>query len=153
MTHLDPVLDLDTLISIAGLQMNTIRPHNPSTSAAEDAGTEPNLGAFCYIFSILLNVSSKKAITKRKEQLHTLTSTILELLERESADFISTATRTTVGPYLWCAFPMISRYKCKEAISENLLRKLDELSSAVEEKFQRVLFILSTYEVLLTNML
>ena len=130
----DPFPDLDNLISIAESELSSI------ISDTQNARNARRIGAYCYILSMLLNVSSKKVIKTRKVQLQKVTSDLFELLEMHSAELISTATRTTVWPFLWCAFPMISGYKCKEAISAKLLRKLNELSSAVEEKFKRVLF-------------
>ena len=96
--------DLDNLLSIVNSVINLFWPPDPSNPPPTEKrlqglvakhGIKKDVCAFCYTFSILLDVSSKEAIRERKEEVRGVTSWMLKILE-DDTELVANATRATV---------------------------------------------------------
>ena len=137
----DHTSDLDTLLSIANFVINLFWPPDPSNPPPADKhlqgfvakhGIKKDVGAFCYTFSILLDVASSEAIRERQEEVRGVTLSMLRMLE-EDTELVANATRTTHEQLGW-ACAILNNYISNEVVAEGLVRKLIKLDDFIRGK-------------------
>ena len=141
----DHTSDLDNLLSIANSVINLFWPPDPSNPPPADKhlrglvakhGIKKDVGAFCYTFSILLDVASKEAIRERKEEVGGVMSSMLRILEGDT-ELVANATRATYQQFHW-ALNALHYYISKEAVAEGLVPKLQKLHAALIQEKSKV---------------
>ena len=94
-------------------------------------GIERDVGAFCYTFSILLELASDGNIVERKEELREISSRIVGILPSEGdTEFLANATRTTYKQ-LNCAWRIFLRSGYEGIVDDALVSKLRSIQFAV----------------------
>ena len=141
---IDHTSDLDNLLSIANSVINLFWPPDPSNPSPANNhlqglvakhGIKKDVCAFCYTFSILLDISSKEAIRERKEEVRGVMSSMLRILEGDT-ELVANATTTTHTQIYWTWSTMndIKHDLCKEGVAEGLVPKLDKLRDLILRK-------------------
>ena len=142
----DHTSDLDNLLSIANSVINLFWPPDPSNHPPANEHLQglvakhdikKDVGAFCYTFSILLDVASLKAIWERKEEVRGVTSSMLRILE-EDTELVANGTSATSQQLYFARVVLeyIRDDRCNEAVAEGLVRKLDKLDDLVKKKIR-----------------
>ena len=86
----------------------------------------------------MLKGASGEAIRERKEEVRGVTSSMLRIL-KEDMELAANSTRTTYQQlyWTWLGLSVIEEYRCKEAVAEGLVRKLDQLRDLTRENIGR----------------
>ena len=138
----DHTSDLDNLLSITNSVINLFWPPDPSNPPPADKhlqdlvakhGIKKDVGAFCYTFSILLWVASDEAIKERKEEVRRITSSMLRILEEDTVLVASSTTYQQIH-YAELILDLVERHRCKEAVAEGLVPKLEQLIFLIRRK-------------------
>ena len=139
----DHIPDIDNLISIAKSLMdlfwfastNPVSADEHLQDLVEKHGIERDVCAFCYTFSILLKAASKEATREWKEEVRGVTSSMLRIL-KDDTELVANATMAT-HQQLYRAMSILNgvkHYRCKVAVAEGLVRKLEKLRDLILRK-------------------
>lgn len=143
----DTSIDIvDNLISITRLVGEHFWPHSSSPTSAnnhmhtiqnliEEQNITKDLAAFCYIFSILLLLTSPEAIWNREEEVRKLTSDIVDILNRDT-DLLQNSTPITFWQLDWAEDTLQAMQDQYHggAVDSNLVTKLRELRNSVSRQ-------------------